>query len=202
MKRLIAPTRVPYGGQYRLKLPERGMVGEGNNFEALLKSISVWRKANSVPIGLGFADEVEQAVCEKYPQECNGVMSKRRKRSWGMWDIVRGTTAFIRQKLSSVDLVSQEEANRRSELCSKCPARVTFSKPCSGICEALVKMLASTGGKQTPTDDDTRGCGICGCWVKVAVWYDLKIQCLSVDESMKEAFDEVRKEYPCWKQCV
>jgi hypothetical protein len=202
MNRLISPSRIPYGGQYILKLPEKGMVGHGNNFEALLRSIKEWRNANSIPIGLGFADEVEQAVCEKYAVECRGAGAKRRGHSWGMWDIVRGTTAFIRQKLSSSDLVDQTEANRRSALCAKCPAQMTFSKPCSGLCAALVQMLSSTGGKTTPTDSDTRGCSICRCWTKVAVWYDLEVQCLSVDEEMKQEFAEVRKDYPCWKECI
>lgn len=200
--RLIAPSRVPYGGQYVLNLPQKAMVGHGNNFAALLRSITEWRRANSVPIGLGFEDEVEQVVCELYPQECQAFLAgKRRRKSWNMWDIVRGTSAFIRQKLSGVELVSQDEASRRSALCSKCPARVKFTKSCSGLCAALVKLLSSTGGKHTPTDDDLLGCSVCGCWIKVAVWYDLKIQCAAVDESMKQAFDEVRKEYPCWKDC-
>jgi hypothetical protein len=202
MKRLIHQNRVPHGGEYRLNLPEKGMIGHGNNFETLIRSIMEWRRANSVPIGLGFEDEVEQAVCEKYPVECDGFASKRKRRkSWGMWDIVRGTSAFFRQKLSGADLVDQAEANRRSALCSKCPARITFSKPCSGLCAALVKLISSTGGKSTPTDSDTLGCGICRCWTKVAVWYALEIQCVGVDETMKQEFAEVRKEYPCWKDC-
>lgn len=206
MNRLIHPKRVPFGGEYVLNLPEKGMVGHGMNFPALLRSIKEWRRANSVPIGLGFEDEVEQVVCEKYPDECQGLTSalksRNRNRSWSMWDVVRGTSAFIRQRLSSVDLVDQAEANRRSALCSKCPARMTFRKPCTGLCGVLIQLLASTGGKRTPTDNDTLGCSICRCYTKVAVWYDLKVQCVAVDESMKQAFDEVRKSYPCWKKCV
>lgn len=203
MKHLHNSNRIPYGGAYVLNVPDKGIVGYGMNFPALLRSIREWRRANSVPVGLGFEAEVEAVVCEKYPAECDdAIYGKPKKNSWSMGDVVRGTAAFVYQKISGIELVNQEEANRRSELCLNCPAKMTFKKPCSGLCTALVNLLSCTNGKTTPTDNDLVGCGICGCWTKVAVWYDLKVQCLGVDESMKVAFDEVRKEYPCWKKCV
>lgn len=201
MNRLKFKSRIPYGGSYSLNFPEKGMVGKGNNFDSLIRSLSEWRRANSVPIGLGFEDEVEQELCLLYPNECSPEGKRIRKRQWGMMDIVRGTIAFIAQKLSGESLVDQAEASRRSELCSRCPAAVEFRKPCTGLCSQLVELMSSTKHKHTPTDSDTRACSICRCWTKVAVWFPLSTQCVAVDAEMKQAFSDLQQTYPCWKKC-
>jgi hypothetical protein len=157
------------------------------------------RRANSAPVGLGFWEEVVHDLCRDYPQECLHVdPSQIRKRGWSMMDIVRGSLAMTSQKLSGLPLVSPEEATRRAGICAGCPHAVFFSKPCTGLCRELVNLLSSTGDKSTPYDHPLRACGICGCWIKTAVWFPLETQCVAVNNDMKEQFKSVQK---CWKQC-
>jgi len=200
MNHLIAPSRIPYGGQYVLKLPERGMVGHGNNFEALLRSITEWRKANSVPIGLGFAYEVEQVVCEKYAVECqNSLLDKRVRRGrLTLAEVLRGTRVILAFKLAGSPYVEQAEAERRAAICAACPMNQDFPKPCGGRCGSLQEIVtAIVGSRKTLFDDRLKSCGICGCVSSAHLLMPLDILAKGVTSDMREQFAAVPN---CWKQ--
>lgn len=199
MNRLIAPSRIPYGGEYRLKLPERGMVGQGNNFDALIRSITEWRRANSVPIGLAFEDEVEQAVCEKYPTECKGgIAVKPREGRLKLAEVLRGTRVLLAFKLAGSPLVDPAEAERRAKICASCAWNVEFSKPCGGACGGLREMVSAiVGGRKTSVDDRLRSCAVCGCEARAHVHLPLLILAKGVTDAQREQFDAIEN---CWKK--
>ena len=192
---------MPYGAKYSLNLPERGMVGEGYNFDTLSVSVKLYRKANAIPVGLAFEDELEQAVCEKYPQECSTydpTIPVRKRLKFG--DVLRGTMVMVSHKLAGSPLVDQAEANARAKTCSTCIYNIQFPMPCSGICAQLKSIVNNAvGNRSTPYDSENRSCGICGCHTSAAVHLPLEIQCIGVTTEQRAQFARVEH---CWKQCV
>ena len=199
--RLKNYSQPPYGGVYRVNDPDKGMVGEGYNYESLVNSVKAWRRANGVPIGLDFEPELEQFLCKMYPTECREETKKPRpdNRLWSMHDIVRGSKVMFLHAVKGFPLVTQEEASRRSQICSTCPNRVKFHKPCTGLCPELVALIAAVGHRSTPYDNNQVACGICKCYVKVSVWLPLETQCIGVTPEMQEKFKDANW---CWKQCA
>lgn len=196
---ITSMVRSPYGGMYHWRDPITGVEVKGTTGDMLYQNAVAERLANGVPMGLEFWDSVMADVCRDYPTECSNVdPTQIRKRGWSMGDIVRGTLVMMNHKLNGSQLVSQEEANRRAQICSTCPHAAFFTKPCTGLCRELSNLLGSTGNKSTPYDNDLRACNICGCWTKVAVWFPLETQCVGVTEEMKTQFAGVSN---CWKQC-
>ncbi len=199
MNRLMFYKRVPYSGGYVLNLPEKAMVGQGMNFPALLRSIKEWRRANSVPIGLGFEDEVEKMVCDLYPQECSGAIDgKPRKSRLSLSAVLRGTRVLLAFKLAGSPYVSQEEAERRASICASCVWNLDYAKPCNGNCGGLKEMVSAiVGGQKTSFDDRLKACGICGCTNAAQILMPLDVLEKGVTADMKEQFAAVEK---CWKK--
>ena len=71
--RLKAIGRVPYGGGFKINRPDLGMVGTGTAFDMLDRNVRAYRKANGIPTGLGFSEELEQQISELYPDEAEMV---------------------------------------------------------------------------------------------------------------------------------
>jgi len=206
--RMQSRQRIPYGGGIYLNFPERGIVGEGTNYDMVRTRVLEYRKANSIPIGLGFEDDLEQAICERYPAECECVdPNMPRVRELSMHQIVNGTTTLARISaqrataligLSASPFVSQEEANRRAQICQKCPFNTTFRKPCTGLCpEIRDVVMAVKGNRSTPYDQETKSCSICGCYTAAHIWIDLTIMAQGLSELEKQQFANVPG---CWKQ--
>ncbi len=190
---------MPYGGTYELNRPDLGLVGKGTTWEMVRNRIMDYRKANGIPIGLGFDDELEQAICRQYPAECEFVDGTRpRMRSLGLGDIVTGTRVMLSLKLSGSPLVDRPEAERRAKICQDCVWNQTFSKPCGGICQELLDIVKSIVGSQgTQYDMNLKSCNICACLLQAAIWVPLNIQVPPLSEDQKAQFESVPA---CWKK--
>lgn len=203
MAKLKTTHGCPYGGIYDLNLPEKGMKGRGSNFKQLLENISIYRKANAIPIGLEYSQEVEREVCLKYPNECEDTDPRIPKLHFrlGIGDVMRGTQMSIKHRLSGSPLMDQLTANARAKICSTCPWNVSATMPCgSAICSELKSLVQTVvGSKITPYDDSLRTCAVCHCWTGIAVWIDLKIQQSVLTEAQKESFRYAANEIGCWK---
>lgn len=199
--------RVPYGGMYEVERPDLGLVGRGTNWEMILNNVYAWRKANSIPNGLGVEDQLEDLLCIMYPSECVSTDPEiPRKRELSMQDVVRGTQVLVKVVahrilqivgLSDGPFVDQLEANRRAEICSRCPYNITYRKPCTGLCPELVAVIkAVKGDRHTPYDHEQKACSVCSCLTQANVWVRLDISLSGMDELMKKQFRHVNG---CWK---
>ena len=204
MLRVTSKIRAPYGGTFWVRDPITQKEYEGGTFENLFNRVCAGRAANGIPMGLDFEDEVESWVCANQPSECSQALPGqfKLKSSIGLWDVVRGTASLLNHKAQGSPLVSQDEANRRAAICSKCPANVQMTLPCHRCMSSLenVAHYVSNAGS-TPYDDQMRSCGICGCWTKTAVWVELGVQCVAVTQSMRDQFKVTRSLWNCWKNC-
>jgi len=119
--RLRSKNQAPYGGIYELSRADIGMVGRGTTWDMVRNRIMDYRKANGIPIGLGFDDELEQALCRSYPAECEYFDGRSPKlRNLGLHDVVVGTKVMISLKLAGSPLEDRAEAERRAKICVDC----------------------------------------------------------------------------------
>jgi hypothetical protein len=190
---------VPYGGVYRWTDPITKVEVLGTHWEMLLNRIYDERKANGIPCGLGFEDEVELDLCRDYPAECE-LNDPRfpKKRGWlSFHEIVAGTRALLKFKLAGSPLVAQEEAERRANICATCPFNVEFQRPCAGLCGELNTLVqAIVGGRQTSNAGRLKSCQLCGCFIGAAIWIPVDIQREVLTDAQREQFDNVDW---CWK---
>lgn len=199
MQKLIHQNRVPYGGLYEIRRPEIGMVGLGSTFDQLEMSVRAYRKANGIPSGLGFRDELEQVVCESYPVECtnNDPKSLPGLKRLRLGDVIEGTRVMAKFIASGMKVVSDSEAARRAGVCSSCKYNIHFPKPCGGHCGELKSLVLSLiGNRPTPKSDSLKSCAICACYLEAAVWIPLDIQRAPLSDDKKAQFNQISW---CWK---
>lgn len=193
--------RTPHGGMWNFPDPRDGQLVQANRYDLLDQKLRKKSVSNGWPIGLGWDEWIEDILCKQHPSECapeGQKLHKRRRMDLG--DVLRGTTVMIAHKLAGSPLVEQAEADRRANICAQCPRNVIFAKPCSGICQELKDLASSTiGGRHVSAENKLEQCDICGCWLRVAVWFPLEIQCKGTTETQREDFAATQN---CWKQCT
>lgn len=193
-------NRIPYGGYWHYRQPGTGQLISAVTWDNLLNNIRDHRRANGIPVGLGFEDEVEQAVCREHPDECVGYDETcPRKRNLTLSDLVAGSRVMMSFYVHGKQLVPREEAERRAAICEKCPYNMTFAKPCSGICEELRQVVMTiTNHVGTRYDSKLNACTVCGCFLQAAIWLTLEDQCKGVNDLQRQQFSNVPG---CWKIC-
>lgn len=201
MKRLIQSGRVPYGGLFQVNRPAEGMVGQGSTFDQLERNVLAYRRANGIPVGLGFSDELMSLVCQLYPVECKETdprMLPDKPTRLRFSDVVTGTKVMVSLATASNPIVSPEEAARRANICAVCKYNVQFSKPCGGICAALKQVVkAAIGNRSTPRASELNACQICKCYLESAVWVNAALQIKPLSDNQKAQFELVPN---CWKK--
>lgn len=189
---------------WSINRPDLGMVGEGYIWDVLYDNVVKWRKANGLPIGLDFEQELVNALCEKYGSEYCKSDDPRAPipiRQLNMSQVFTGTAVAVKYVTAGMPLESREEAERRASICSTCKLNVFFSKGCGGgICGKLLTLVQSVIGAQGTTHDDhLESCLICGCFLKVAVWIPAKLQWDALPEFQKIQY-ETNAPSNCWKK--
>lgn len=195
---VIGDFHVPYGSKFEVIDPATKLTITGTTFRMLFNAACASRKANSVPEGLGFREEVMDWVCQKYPQECKPVDFSRPKTSLSLSDVLRGTHVLVAFKLAGSPLVDSKEAERRAGICAQCKLNVAFPKPCGGLCGELKTMVDTIiGNVRTPTDNSNKSCAICRCYTSAHVWLPLDILDKGLTDDMRKQFKSVPD---CWKK--
>ena len=202
--RLRARHAVPYGGMFVLNRNDIGLVGAATAFDGLLRSCREWRKANGWPVGLGFEDEVEQALYAtgKYNAEfeLQDARIPNRRRNYNINDVVVGTRTMYAVKTNPEPLVDISEAERRAAICAGCPNNLSFSKPCGGICPELETVVrAIVGSARTSKDAELRQCAVCSCFLGVAVFVKTELQVNGLTQEQKQQFLYAHEQVKCWK---
>lgn len=113
--------------------------------------------------------QVENALCARMAGNPDCVPCNMTKQSIGFGAIVRWVKAmYVFATQSKFELVDQSEAERRAEICAKCPMQISASG-CWG-CKGIAGMLpAIAGARKTSYDPQLKACGVCGCYNAVAV---------------------------------
>jgi hypothetical protein len=93
-------------------------------------------------------------------------------------------------------VVSQETAEARSLICSRCV--LNMSIPGCGTCAGLANaVVAIKGAKTTKHDHLLKSCGICLCANEAQIWLPIESLAKSTDDEMREKYNRVDE---CWKK--
>jgi len=195
---------IPWGGIFKLDLPQLGLVGSGSDWNMLVRNIQAYRKANGLPNGLGLEQEIEREVCNLYPRECNYSIENLPpvgvKIGWS--EVVAGTKVLIQTKLSG-RIESQDEANRRASICARCPMKADVQLQCAGLCGDLAAVVTGIiGGRETTSHSqiDKKCCGVCSCYLTAIPWVPLDIQQSVLNDGQRQRYREVKAHFSdCWK---
>ena len=189
---------------WEINRPDLGFVGTGYLFDVLSKSCQNYRKANGIPIGLGFEAELENALHEQYAKDFpNAFITDDPRapitiRGLSIGDVLHGTKVLASFVAAGRPTVDPQEALRRAAICSGCRFNVQHSKPCGGICGELRDMvMAIVGNRTTQYDSQLHACFICKCFLQAAVWLPLEIQNKGLTEFQRIQFGQVGN---CWKR--
>lgn len=192
---------VPGGHRYRDF--DTGFLVKGYDLPNLKKEAKKHRLANNLPIPENFEAMVETQLCEQMPPgRCYFVSGSGPQKLCEVKQdsILAGAAAIVSlvtQWLLGGDVfVSQEEANRRADICCRCPKNTGVHGCTScGVLKAAKEMLGGiTGNRTTPLDDRLHACCLCGCLLKTIVH-------IRLDILHKGFTDEQRALSPshCWK---
>ncbi len=89
-------------------------------------------------------------------------------------DVADWVKAIVAKFTSGADYVEQAEAERRAEICVRCPMNVV-SRGCSS-CAKLAELLTPGMGKRSTKEDDRlKNCGVCKCYNRIQVHFPLDV---------------------------
>lgn len=171
------PEEAPPGG-FRYFQQETQQWIKAASLPELFTEVKKHRKANELPIGLMFQQEVESQLCSFMPPGvCHYTDPAQRKRAnqigrshiSKMMDVTRLLFARIKGETK----VTLEEANEHAKGCVKC----SFNQPAIGCtsCNSGARrevVDAILGSHQdTKYHGRLQACIICGCDLRAKVWY-------------------------------
>lgn len=185
--------------------------GRGSTFESTVEAIEKHRRGNGYPPG-DPASDLEQFTCQRWPQGCIDTVAKAPsvasiKFHEAAGDFIGIYGAWAKIGFTTVD---QVEANRRANICWKCPANKKVEEKekrgcCGGkwiskllpIATSMAQVLTwpQLKNKSTPADKELYTCGVCHCVNRASVW--LPLDTFTYDAATLQKFKEANPK--CWK---
>lgn len=176
--RLTHTDCVPRGG-WKYFQPETRIWITGDDFYSLRDRVKAHRKWKGIPDETADQDIIKQ-VCmrtgpggcreyeEYYPDKTDQMTQEN------MFAFNRALMAFLKEKGQTV---SEQEAQRRAEICRSCP----FNKPavncsCSTFYKAMSALLPSKMKLE-----GLEVCSVCGCSLKAKTWMPESVVSASSD---------------------
>lgn len=163
------------------------------SWESFLQFVRRHRAACNGDLDIGWELRVEHEFCAQNPQIRSTHYVPKKDLSITVGDVERFGYTLLNHVKGGAKTVPQDEANRRAQICLKCPYKIN-----SGICSWCNNLVpffenAIFGKKTTPYDDELGNCGVCKCYNKIAVHYPLEVQ--SVEGISMDDFPD-----HCWKK--
>jgi hypothetical protein len=171
-------------GEWRYKHPITGLLLKHYDYRAFIKAYVNHCLANNIVLTGDWEDELISEMCIQngWGKLCKPVsLDKvvRRKlslqavlsflnmiKSWAM-QVLNGRAAFV----------SQEEAERRANICAGCPNNVTLQFSCGACMGGVMKLIHGVlGDRKTKNDYALGACLVCSCELKSAVHVPLDVQ--------------------------
>lgn len=166
------PFKAPL--DFEFKDPDTGYLFRAESRSELVDKIVAYRSQNELPEIFRLDLVIENYLC-RMPQHISKCgKNTQLQRQW--WHYLKGGVSLIKNMLIE-NPVSQEVADGRSEVCSKCPHNVfpdktRFVKWSDKVAEASVP------GKRSKFHVLLGNCEVCTCPLRAKVWtqgpFDLK----------------------------
>jgi hypothetical protein len=185
---------IPRGGVTGWNMTLNGTFIQAFSYTSLLNQTLAEADRQGIAVPLDREQWFQDQLCRARPDLDCGVAApittETRKLSVG--DALR-FLRVVKEWLwsSGAQLVSQAEADRRSEICAGCPYNVEVTG-CS-ICKGIAgKIFEVRGNHTTRFEKQLKGCAVCGCVNSASVHLPLEVLAKGVTTEMK--FPEW-----CWK---
>jgi hypothetical protein len=192
-------------GEWRYRHPITGLLLKHYDYRAFIKAYVNHCLANNIVLTGDWEDELISEMCIQngWGKLCKPVsLDKvvRRKlslqavlsflnmiKSWAM-QVLNGRAAFV----------SQEEAERRANICAGCPNNVTLQFSCGACMGGVMKLIHGVlGDRKTKNDYALGACLVCSCELKSAVHVPLDVQHNGLNDELKNDFRQITH---CWKR--
>jgi hypothetical protein len=187
MSRVIEAVVMP-GGWHK---PEKDRLGRdmpqpirADTYKLLVQAVIKFRADNIIPIG-DVEAEVEEYICSNFPHMCHHVPgatvavtvtrqpSEIQSRTDRMLQWMSGQI----QDHSAEKLVLRGEAQRRADICRKCPYNVRWHEGCGTCSEAVNRMsIILRSGHDTVNGRDLKSCQVLSHENRSAVWLPISSQ--------------------------
>jgi hypothetical protein len=208
---LSDPSHVP-GLGWRALQPETGAIISGLAMDDLRVNVLRYREANGLPVEVNFRRQLEDQICmamdpEERERKCRPLLPNDqtnppyiRKFRSGLGDLEN----FAKAVKSVLDTgvqgdpvsVSQQEADRRAEICSTCPFNLPLGNCWS--CGALGNLYRGiAGGKYSHFDGALQSCDVCGCDNRTQIHFSKEVlnRAAGLQGFKKQDFPD-----KCWKK--
>lgn len=168
-------------------------------FNDLVKKVIDFRSANSFDIG-NPEQEIMDSICRNFPSTCIDMPSVHNTPIERIKSFVQTLFNYF---VDGAQLVQQEEADRRAEICVQCHANLdggqARTQGCCGAKNIEDKTIEVTRKqilkeKKTSVDDRLKSCFVCGCENKLAVWFPVKYLLKKEDANAFPVF--------CWRKDI
>lgn len=168
---LSKPSVCPPNG-FTYRFPSDGFIAHGWTHQDWIQAARNHLAGNNMPEPLDLVAQMETQLCQTLePGWCNydDPGRPRVNTSLGWDDIQSGIATFSKWALRGAPVVTQEEANRRALICSRCYLNVNVSG-CSG-CHKIAKELLRN--KHSKYDFALRACAVCKCLLRAKVHFPI-----------------------------
>lgn len=142
----------------------------GGDYGDLLAKVADYRIINSLPLG-DVEAEVNDWLCRNTGAKCVPAnpakpMPGRKARGQDVATFLRALAQWVR----SDEVVSQDEAEKRAEVCAGCTWNVESIDSCLGCFGLLARIMQIIGNRKTRMDSVLKFCGRCGCSLPVVAF--------------------------------
>ena len=189
--RLLNPRVTPPEPFFRYRFPSDGYESVATTHDAWLIDAGMHAQANGLE-GPS-AEEMEAQLCQTLPPgwcEFDDPNRVRPSVNLGWQDVLSATQVFSGWIASGRPVVSQEEADRRALICTRCHLNVQVSG-CAG-CQKLV--LEVVGKRYSKYDFALRSCGVCHCMLRAKVHFEISM----LEKDMVRHQDVYSQVGHCW----
>ena len=190
----LRPGNTTVPDKYRFLFHD-GHVEHAFGHQEWIDKVTKYATDNGYPVPT--IEEMEDQLCRTLSGEwCTGgdeysFVSNR----FTFDDFLRGMKTLGKFVLKD-QVVSQEVAEARSLICSRCVLNMSIPgcSSCAGMANAVV---AIKGAKTTKQDHLLKSCGICLCGNAAQVWLPIETLDKATDSEMMEKYKRVSE---CWKK--
>lgn len=203
----LANTSVRPPGKWRYRVSETGQTFIGTNLDELRKKLGKHCAIHHLPMPSN--EQIEEQICFELGNDAkdwcmdpatgmSGNIPPTSPDCAGLsvGSVKQATFTLVHSAIRGTS-VTQQEAERRAEICSVCNQNREVHG-CKGCASDALKSLVGTiaGRRRTSLDDRLATCCICGCLNRAKLWIDIDI---IKKHTPDEQWERFRTKAPnCW----